>query len=106
MINIKKSLFWDYVRTRFGNPSFDDIDTRYGHPFLYIYDKHSWKKFKKRHKIVPQNSAANLQNNCVLISNPFIFLKNEKFNLAVPISVIDKFVKEKDVLLHTFKNGK
>lgn len=106
-INIKKQLFWEYIRNRFGKITNTPIlgGVRYGCPFLYICDKHSWKKFKKRHKIVPQDSS-HPPNNCVLISNPFIFLKNEKCNLAIPISVIDKFVKKKDVLLHTFENGK
>jgi hypothetical protein len=101
--NIKIELFWDFLRIKFLH-SFNENKKR------------NWKRFKKKHNLINTNTSvrravrvgilrSSLQDSddFILMNNPLHLVKGESSNLKVPILVIDKFIKQKDVLLYTFE---
>jgi len=87
--DIKRELFWDFLRTKF-------LTIR------CFNEKRNWKRFKKNHNLI-NTELASSDRDFIIMNNPLHFLKGESSNLKVPISVIDKFIKQKDILLYTFE---
>lgn len=89
--DIKMELFWDFLRIKFWL-SFNENKKR------------NWKRFKKKHNLINTSVSKQDSDDFILMSNPLHLIKGESSNLKVPISVIDKFIKQKDILLYTFEN--
>jgi|694.fasta_scaffold16738_2 hypothetical protein len=87
--DLKRELFWDFLIGKFRNGHCSPSD---------------WKRFKKRHKIIETEQAV-AEANCIIMHNPVQIGKYHfrRSNLEVPISTLDKFVKQKDILLYTFE---
>jgi len=88
--DIKRELFWDFLRIKFSY-------------YFNENKKRNWKRFKKKHNLI--NTALTVSDrDFILMNNPLHLVKGESSNLKVPISVIDKFIKQKDILLYSFEN--